>query len=106
MAALSPNLALILFLPWFALLGALYWYYPRNLPETAARRRFDVLALVLAIVLSFIAMRLGFAIASDSIEAGPIWKQVLATLLAYKAFLLVLALAWFRRRQCFGSEAR
>ncbi len=43
------NLALILFLPWFAILGALYWCYPRT-PRHAARKLFDIAALALSIV--------------------------------------------------------
>ena len=43
------DLALILFLPWIAILGVLYWFYPRSLEKTAARRRFDVTALALAL---------------------------------------------------------
>jgi hypothetical protein len=31
-------------------------------------------------------------------NAGAIWKQVLACLTAYGAFLAVLTLAWFARR--------
>ena len=38
------NLALILFLPWFLILGALYWIYPRQ-PRHAARVMFDIAAL-------------------------------------------------------------
>jgi len=88
------DLALILFLPWFAILAVIYWFYPRTLPRTPARRRFDLAMLALAFVASFIAGRWGYAIASTSIEAGPIWRQVLASLLAYKAFLVVMAAAW------------
>jgi len=88
------DLALILFLPWFAILGTLYWLYPRTLERTPARRRFDIAALCLAFFASFLAGRWGFAIASTSIEAGPIWRQVLASLLAYKAFLVVVGGAW------------
>lgn len=88
------DLALILFLPWFAILGTLYWYYPRTLERSPARRRFDVAVLCAAFVASFIAGRWGFSIASTTIEAGPIWRQVLASLLAYKAFLVVLACGW------------
>jgi hypothetical protein len=88
------DLALLLFLPWFAILGTLYWFYPRTLERTPARRRFDVVALCVAFLASFVAGRWGFAFASTSIEAGPIWRQVLASLLAYKAFLAVLAGAW------------
>jgi hypothetical protein len=95
------DLALILFLPWFAILGVLYWFYPRTLEKTAARRRFDVTALVLAFLAAFLAGRWGFATAATGIEAGPIWRQVLASLLAYKAFLLVVGVAWALRGQRF-----
>ena len=95
------DLALLLFLPWFAILGALYWFYPRTLERTPARRRFDVTALALAFAASFIAGRWGFAIASTTIEAGPIWRQVLASLLAYKAFLVVIGIAWAWRGMTF-----
>ena len=98
------DLALLLFLPWFAILGALYWFYPRTLERTPARRRFDVTALALAFAASFIAGRWGFAIASTTIEAGPIWRQVLASLLAYKAFLVVIACAWAWRGFKFGAR--
>lgn len=95
------DLALLLFLPWFAILGALYWFYPRTLERTSARRRFDVTALALAFAASFVAGRWGFAIASTTIEAGPIWRQVLASLLAYKAFLVVIGIAWAWRGMKF-----
>ena len=42
-----PALALILFAPWFLVLAALYSLYPRQ-PRSAARRRFDSIALLLA----------------------------------------------------------
>jgi hypothetical protein len=86
-----PYLALILFLPWFAVLGALFWLFPRQ-PRHAARRGFDVAVLLAAAVLSFLGMRWGYLGASP--EAGAIWKQVLACLVAYGAFLAVLGLAW------------
>lgn len=99
------DLALILFLPWFAILGVLYWFYPRTLEKTAARRGFDVAALALAFLAAFLAGRWGFATAATGIEAGPIWRQVLASLLAYKAFLLVVAVAWALRGQRFRRTA-
>lgn len=98
------DLALILFLPWFLILGALYWYYPRTLPRTAERRRFDVTLLAIAFAASFIAGRWGYAIASTTIEAGPIWRQVLASLLAYKAFLAVILVAWIWRGRRFAPR--
>src|SRR5687768_8358334 len=85
------NLTLILFLPWFAILGALFWFYPRQ-PRGAARRGFDLAALLLATLASWVAMRWGMLNADP--QAGAIWKQVLATLTAYGAFLAVLGLAW------------
>lgn len=105
MMADVADLALILFLPWFAILGALYWFYPRDLVRDAARRRFDLVALVLAFVAAFLAGRWGYATAATGIEAGPIWRQVLASLLAYKAFLVVLGAAWAWRGQRFRRLA-
>ena len=88
------NLTLILFLPWFAILGVLYWVYPRK-PRNAARRGFDLAALVLAVLASWFAMRWGMVNADP--QAGAIWKQVLACLTAYGAFLAVLGIAaWIR----------
>jgi hypothetical protein len=85
------NLALILFLPWFAILGVLFWSYPRQ-PRGAARRAFDLAALLSALAASWLAMRWGLRHADP--QAGAIWKQVLATLTGYGAFLGVLGLAW------------
>ncbi|MBP6625936.1 MAG: hypothetical protein KA187_00820 [Arenimonas sp.] len=98
------DLALILFLPWFAILAVLYWCLPRAMVRTVARRRFDAAALALAFGAAFLAGRWGYAVASTSIEAGPIWRQVLASLLAYKAFLAVLAAAWAWRGMRFAAR--
>ena len=48
-----PDLALILFAPWFLILSVLFWLYPRQ-PRNAKRRLFDALALLLALV-AFVA---------------------------------------------------
>lgn len=90
------NLTLILFLPWFAILGVLYWFYPRQ-PRGMRRRVFDLAALALALCASWAAMRWGMLNADP--DAGAIWKQVLACLTAYGAFLALLTLAaWLRPR--------
>lgn len=89
-----PQLALILFAPWFLILGALYWFYPRQ-PRGAGRRAFDVLTLLAAVGGSYVGMIRGYDMASPM--AGAIWKQVLATLIAYGIFLGVLTLAWLVR---------
>jgi hypothetical protein len=88
------NLALILFLPWYAILGGLYWFYPRQ-PRTRGRRLFDVGALVLTLLASVAAMHWGFLTADTSV--GVLWKQVLATSVSYGAFMAALAAAFFLR---------
>lgn len=96
------NLSLILFLPWFAILSALYWAFPRQ-PRGGARRIFDVVALVLSTV-AFLASIYWSYYNADT-GYGPMWKQILATALGYAVFLASLALAvlvrhrWLRRRR-------
>ena len=87
-----PYLALILFLPWFLLLGALFWLFPRQ-PRNPRRKAFDIATLIIAFVLSFIGMQWGYALGLADVGTGAIWKQVLATLVAYVSFLMVLTVA-------------
>jgi hypothetical protein len=94
-----PYLALILFLPWFLLLGSLYWLFPQQ-PRGGRRKVFDAVVLVVAFILSFFGMQWGYQLGTADLGTGAIWKQVLATLVAYGAFLIVLVLAvpvrtWF-----------
>ena len=99
-----PHLALVLFLPWFLLMGALFWLFPRQ-PRDAARKRFDIAALAVAFMLSFGGMQWGYALGLADVGTGAIWKQVLATLVAYGAFLMVMLIAvvartwWLQRRK-------
>lgn len=87
-----PYLAVILFLPWFLLLGSLFWLLPRQ-PRHARRKAFDLAVLAAAFVLSIAGMRWGYALGAADVGTGAIWKQVLATLVAYGAFLFVLTVA-------------
>ncbi len=87
-----PYLAVILFLPWFALLGSLYWFYPRQ-PRGLRRQSFDAGVLLVAFMLSFGGMQWGYALGAADAGSGAIWGQVMATLVAYGAFLVVLLLA-------------
>lgn len=96
-ATVAANLALILFAPWFAILGWAYWTYPRSHARNAARRRFDVVALLLALALSAAAMRWAFF--RPAAGVGSLWPQVAATLWAYHVFVAVIAAAWFVRRR-------
>jgi hypothetical protein len=88
------SLALILCLPTFAILGALFCVYPR---ATRTRRRLalDLAICAVAVTTSVLAMRWGFVKATG--VGGPLWKHVLATLLAYGTFLAVLGTGWLTR---------
>lgn len=97
-------LSLLLFLPWFLLLGTLYWLFPRQ-PRDAARRLFDGAALLLAFVLSILAMLWGHHIGVVQSDAGPIWRQVLAVLYAYGAFLAVMTVAILLRASWLAQRA-
>lgn len=95
-------LPLVLFAPWFAILGALFWLYPRA-PRDAARRRFDACALLAALVGFFVVMRVVMEGADRS--RGGLWPQVVSSSAAYGVFLAILALAfvvrhlWLRSRR-------
>lgn len=107
-ATVELNLTLILFLPWFAILGALYWWFPRQ-PRDPARRRFDLIALILAVAVVFPSMHWSFHYADPTY--GRLWQQVLATAVSYGMFLAVLSAAfalrhgWLRRRHIGQDSA-
>ncbi len=96
-AGVQLNLALILFLPWYAILAALYWIYPRQ-PRTLARWSFDLIALALTTLLSIASMHWGYR--SADVSVGPMWKQILATSVCYGVFLGAMTAAFFLRRAC------
>jgi hypothetical protein len=90
------NLSLILFLPWFAILGALFWCYPRQ-PRDTARRVFDALSLSFALLAFLASIYWSFDNADP--HYGKMWPQVLATALGYGVFLTAMSLAFFIRRR-------
>jgi hypothetical protein len=94
------NLALILFLPWFAILGYVFWRFPAS-PRTAARRSLDGASLFAATTLAGIGMQWSFLHADP--RYGGMWKQVLATSVAYGLFLLVLTVAVIVRWRLFRN---
>lgn len=96
-AQVQLHLALILFLPWFAILGSLFWFCPRE-PRGTARRVFDVAAMIVAVIAFVLAIRWGHAIAEPTGTAGNIWRQVVATATGYAVFLAVMTLAFILRR--------
>jgi hypothetical protein len=88
------NLTLILFLPWFLILGVLFWCYPRQ-PRHAARRGYDLVVLVLSALASW--WRCAGACSMPIRTQARSGSRSLACLTAYGAFLAVLTLAWFAR---------
>ena len=84
------NLSLILLLPWYLVLGIAFWRTRRK-PASGAQRGFDAASLLLALAAAMLGGQWSMAHADPA--AGAIWKQVLATLVAYGAFLFVLTLA-------------
>ena len=98
--AAMPDLALLLFAPWFLVLSVLYWLYPRQ-PRNARRRLFDAVALLLALA-AFVAT-LHWAHGYADRQYGRLWPQILATSAGYGVYLLVLAVAVFVRRALFTS---
>lgn len=91
-----PDLALLLFTPWFLLLGWLYWCYPRQ-PRHARRRGFDIIALLLSLLAFVLSVHWAHGWAGR--EYGAMWPQILATALGYGVFLAVLLAAVLLRRR-------
>lgn len=89
------NLSLILLLPWYLVLGIAFWRTRRK-PASGAQRGFDAASLLLALAAAMLGGQWSMAHADPA--AGAIWKQVLASLVGYGLFLLVLALAFLARR--------
>lgn len=85
-----PFLSIILFLPTFLILATLFVLFPRT-PRNGRRTLFDAITLALVLGASMIAMRWGYLHADPA--ASLIWRQVLATLLAYATFLTTLVAA-------------
>jgi hypothetical protein len=84
------NLAMILFVPWFSILAALFWMFPRQ-PRNAARKAFDIVSLVLATTLATFGMQ--WSVHNAEPGFGHMWQQILSTMMAYGGFLMVMAVA-------------
>lgn len=97
------NLALILFLPWFLIVGTLFWLFPRT-PRPPRRALFDAMALLASVLAFMVAIHWAHAIADPAY--GPMWRQVLATAVGYGAYLAVMAAAFLWRRRWLRGVAR
>lgn len=89
------NLALILFLPWYLVILVVYWRMRRR-PARWVGRVFDLAAIAVSIAAAAVAGPWALTHADDSI--GSMWPQILATVVGYGAFLLVITLAALLRR--------
>ncbi len=98
---LELNLGLLLFLPWFLILGALFWLFPRQ-PRHVLRRLFDLGSLALATVAFVAALHWAHGYADPA--HGHLWRQVLATSVGYGVFLGVLAIAVVVRWRIWGRR--
>ena len=102
-AAVELNLALVLFLPWYAILGALYWLYPRQ-PRSRRRRGFDVASLAFATAATVASMHWSY-LGADT-RYGGMWPQVLATAVSYAVFLGAMTAAFIARHRFVVVPAR
>jgi len=84
------NLGLILFLPWFLILGVLFWLFPRQ-PRHWRRRLFDLASLALALAAFLVSLYWAQGYADPT--HGQMWRQVLATSIGYGVFLGTLLVA-------------
>lgn len=85
------NLTLILFLPWFLILGTLYWLFPRK-PRNVARVLYDILALAVSVAVFLWSVY--WSMGNADTQYGKLWPQILATALGYGVFLAALGLAF------------
>ncbi len=96
------NLTLILFLPWFLILGVLYWLFPRK-PRNVARVLYDIVALVASVAVFLWSVH--WSMGNADTQYGKLWPQILATALGYGVFLAALGFAfglrwlWLRPRR-------
>src|SRR5690606_14201497 len=96
--AAMPDLALVLFAPWFLILSVLFWVYPRQ-PRNAKRRLFDIAALLLSLLAFVATLRWAHGYADP--KHGGMWPQILATSAGYGVYLLALTIAVLIRRLLF-----
>ena len=94
-----PVLALVLFAPWFMILSALFWLYPRS-PRNGARVGYDLAAIAVSLVV-FVASLLWSFDHADR-RPGHLWPQVLATSVGYAVFLAAMGLAFWLRPRVIG----
>lgn len=94
----ETNLTLILFLPWFLILSALFWIWPRQ-PRGVARRLYDLAAILVSLAL-FVASLYWLQDLADPAH-GRMWRHILATAAGYGVFLAAMLVAFVLRMLLF-----
>ncbi|MBD7988118.1 hypothetical protein H9645_08755 [Luteimonas sp. Sa2BVA3] len=94
----ETNLTLILFLPWFLILSALFWIWPRQ-PRGLARRLYDLAAILVSLAL-FVASLYWLQDLADPAH-GRMWRHILATAAGYGVFLAAMLVAFVLRMLLF-----
>lgn len=97
------NLALILFLPWYLLVGWIFWRW-RGQKQSDARKLLVALVISGALAAAAVSGIWAYRYADPSV--GAIWKQILACVIGYWAFLSVLVAGFFALRPPRGSAAK
>lgn len=101
------NLTLILFLPWFLILGALYCWVPRQ-PRPPARVVYDIASL--SLTLAAFLWSVHWSMDNAQTGYGKLWPQILATALGYGVFLgsltlvFLLRAVWLKRLAAKSSQ--
>ncbi|MCB1629691.1 MAG: hypothetical protein KDI51_11345 [Xanthomonadales bacterium] len=88
-------LALLLFLPAFAILTALYLRRPASARWSVT---IDRVLLLVAAVITVVATIASWHLAVGQ-DAGNLWPDVAAALAAFHTYPLILLLAWWLRRR-------
>ncbi|MCD9029308.1 hypothetical protein LDO26_13985 [Luteimonas sp. BDR2-5] len=102
-AQVELNLALLLFLPWFLVLGVLFCVFPRQ-PRGARRVLYDMASLALAVAAFVLSIH--WAQQSADPGHGRMWAQILATATGYGVFLAVLGMAFALRGRMLQPPRR
>jgi len=100
-------LGLALFTPTLLIISWLYWTFPRNLPRTLARRRFDAAVLLLSVVFAFALGYVGVAHGHNAAHAAlGGWQMAAPPLYSYAGYSMVMALGLFVRHRIWRQRDR
>ena len=100
------GLALLLLAPWLVILAWAYWTFPKSLPRTRGRRRFDAAVLSLSWIIAIVLAHLGYTSTVHLKHQGSIgvWQMTAPVLYAYGGFSLVMAVGLAMRHRVWGQR--